>query len=254
MQNTGIHAPALTRLSVGAAAEMTDAGIRTVLRSCRKLRSLEVTDGGGELMGLDWGGVGRDADVPTLQYLRLARCGHLRALRLTAPMLRSMAATDCDALRDLALAPSTGELGDGASMTDLRELTLGGFGGYRAGGGCKVPGNALADIVARCANLSFLSVPASCGAGDERRGNRGDLVRRVGRMRVIARNPLLPGARHDHRAVTDRVEPRRRVSRAGNAERGNEGGSRRGREPPINAETLPTTWSRRCRRAPRFAR
>ena len=163
VQNTGIHAPALTRLSVGAAAEMTDAGIRTVLRSCRKLRSLEVTDGGGELMGLDWGGVGRDADVPTLQYLRLARCGHLRALRLTAPMLRSMAATDCDALRDLALAPSTG-VGDGA-MTDLRELTLGGFGGYRAGGGCKVPGNALADIVARCANLSFLSVPASCGAG-----------------------------------------------------------------------------------------
>mgnify|MGYP002819310915 FL=1 len=163
VQNTGIHAPALTRLSVGAAAEMTDAGIRTVLRSCRKLRSLEVTDGGGELMGLDWGGVGRDADVPTLQYLRLARCGHLRALRLTAPMLRSMAATDCDALRDLALAPSTG-VGDGA-MTDLRELTLGGFGGYRAGGGCKVPGNALADIVARCANLSFLSVPASCSAG-----------------------------------------------------------------------------------------
>ena len=163
VQNTGIHAPALTRLSVGAAAEMTDAGIRTVLRSCRKLRSLEVTDGGGELMGLDWGGVGRDADVPTLQYLRLARCGHLRALRLTAPMLRSMAATDCDALRDLALALSTG-VGDGA-MTDLRELTLGGFGGYRAGGGCKVPGNALADIVARCANLSFLSVPASCGAG-----------------------------------------------------------------------------------------
>ena len=163
VQNTGIHAPALTRLSVGAAAEMTDAGIRTVLRSCRKLRSLEVTDGGGELMGLDWGGVGRDADVPTLQYLRLARCGHLRALRLTAPMLRSMAATDCDALRDLALAPSTG-VGDGA-MTDLRELTLGGFGGYRAGGGCKVPGNALADIVARCANLSFLSVPASCGPG-----------------------------------------------------------------------------------------
>ena len=163
VQNTGIHAPALTRLSVGAAAEMTDAGIRTVLRSCRKLRSLEVTDGGGELMGLDWGGVGRDADVPTLQYLRLARCGHLRALRLTAPMLRSMAATDCDALRDLALAPSTG-VGDGA-MTDLRELTLGGFGGYRAGGGCKVPWNALADIVARCANLSFLSVPASCGAG-----------------------------------------------------------------------------------------
>ena len=79
VQNTGIHAPALTRLSVGAAAEMTDAGIRTVLRSCRKLRSLEVTDGGGELMGLDWGGVGRDADVPTLQHLRLARCGHLRA-------------------------------------------------------------------------------------------------------------------------------------------------------------------------------
>lgn len=163
VQNTGIHAPALTRLSVGAAAEMTDAGIRTVLRSCRKLRSLEVTDGGGELMGLDWGGVGRDADVPTLQYLRLARCGHLRALRLTAPMLHSMAATDCDALRDLALAPSTG-VGDGA-MTDLRELTLGGFGGYRAGGGCKVQGNALADIVARCANLSFLSVPAGCGAG-----------------------------------------------------------------------------------------
>ena len=28
-----------------------------------------------------------------------------------------------------------------------------------------MPGNALADIVARCANLSFLSVPASCGAG-----------------------------------------------------------------------------------------
>ena len=173
VQNTGIHAPALTRLSVGAAAEMTDAGIRTVLRSCRKLRSLEVTDGGGELMGLDWGGVGRDADVPTLQHLRLARCGHLRALRLTAPMLRSMAATDCDALRDLALAPST-VVGDEASidgasidgaMTELRELTLGGFGGYRAGGGCNVPGNALADIVARCANLSFLSVPASCGAG-----------------------------------------------------------------------------------------
>ena len=45
-ENTGIHA-ALTRLSVGAAAEMTDVGIRTVLRSCRKLRSLEVTDGGG---------------------------------------------------------------------------------------------------------------------------------------------------------------------------------------------------------------
>lgn len=172
VHNTGVFAPGLTRLSVGAAAEMTDAGVRVVFRSCSRLESLEVTDGDSSgLTGSDWGGAGVDAAVPELTELRLARCAGLRALRLRrVERLNALAATDCDALTDLALTASSesgdGEVdGDGADMPALRALTLGSFSSRRVGAGSNVPGGALAAIVRRCVNLVFLSVPASCGAG-----------------------------------------------------------------------------------------
>ena len=170
----GLFTRNLARLAVGAAANMEDDAVRTVLRQCANLRAFEITDGGEHLTGLGWGSKDdpeAPAEANALIALRLARCPSLTTARIAGPKLSTLALTDCVALTriDVRARGDGGNVDD--SLPEMRTVTVGSF---RA----TVPGEEDADAAAemivdvdeivalarRCPNLEALCAPASASS------------------------------------------------------------------------------------------
>ena len=170
----GLFTRNLARLAVGAAANMEDDAVRTVLRQCVNLRALEITEGGADLTGLRWGSKDdpeAPAEANALTTLRLARCPSLTTARIAGPKLSTLALTDCVALTRIDVRARGDGGGGDDSLPEMRTVTVGSF---RAATPGEEDADAAAEMIVgaaevvalarRCPNLEALCAPASASS------------------------------------------------------------------------------------------